>query len=1077
MKFIVDTGAAISIIPAKFINGINLNPTPVLLSTATGQNIHCHGEAILDIKIPNLRRSFTWNFIIADTTHPLLGLDFLHHHKILIDCYKKIMIDSSTAMTARLKKPKSSPINILINHVDNIPANIKEILDKFPSITRPNCPNIAKVNKSPNKNQIYHRIDTGSSPPVYAKPRRLSTEKCAVAKEEFRRLQHAGIVAPSNASWSSALHMVPKPDGSFRPCGDYRQLNTITIPDRYPIPNMSSLPSKLNNKKIFSKIDLVQAFHQIPVHPDDVPKTAITTEFGLFEFLYMPFGLRNSSATFQRYMDSIFSDLDCVFVYQDDILISSENEQQHIIDLTNVMSLLHNNNLKISLTKSVFLVDQIDFLGCSINGDGIKPTNSKINELKDFPYPDDSKSLRRFLGMVGFYRQLVPNFSCIVLPLTERIRLSPKEKSLQLSDTEKQSFDEIINTLSNIAPLPYPDSNVSHYQLVTDSSQFAIGAALHQMVDGNPIPIGFFSRKLSQAQTKYSAFDRELLAAYQSVLHFRHSIEGRHVILLTDHKPLCNAFKSPNPAKSDRQQRHLSILSEYVHDVVHIKGKDNIVADCLSRPTNSVTVDLCDIPEIARQQPNDPEINEYQSRLKSYVVNDNLNLLCDVSTPYPRPYIPLNLRKDIFNSLHSMCHSGVKSSLKLIKLRFFWPNMDKNIRQWCRECLECQQSKVIKHTKSPIDPFQLPSSRFQTIHVDIVGPLPPVKNTNDPYVSSYRYLLTCIDRATRWVEAYPLSEITASAVANAFVTSWISRFGVPLHVITDRGTQFESELFSELSKLIGFHRLRTTGYNPKANGMIERVHRTIKTAIKARKQSWLAALPIVLLGIRCIPNESGYSPFSAVTGTDILIPKPIISPLDEPIPFDQEALKTLSQEMSKLDLDFMSSGKSHNSNSRQYSHIPKDLSTCQKVWLRTDRVRKALEAPYTGPFDVIERNPKYFIINKNNNHLSVSIDRLKPVVLPSFNAPPIPSSSSSEPLSVHDDVTTDNVTPNDVIPSDVILSDVTPSDNISNDVIPNAVSDVISNEPSQDSVANSSSTTTRSGRRVTFNKDKRYYYF
>ena len=203
--------------------------------------------------------------------------------------------------------------------------------------------------------------------------------------------------------------------------------------------------------------------------------------------------------------------------------------------------------------------------------------------------------------------------------------------------------------------------------------------------------------------------------------------------------------------------------------------------------------------------------------------------------------------------------------------------MDKNIKTWTRECASCQQSKTIKHTKSEIINFNLPSQRFETVHIDIVGPLPVAKNPTDSFISPYRYLLTCVDRATRWLEAAPLEDITAASVAVAFVNTWVSRFGVPLYVITDRGMQFESELFKELSALVGFHRLRTTPYHAQCNGMIERQHRTLKTAITARKEDWLQALPVVLLSIRNIPNESGFSPFTAVTGTSLLFPRPLIS--------------------------------------------------------------------------------------------------------------------------------------------------------------------------------------------------------
>ena len=158
---------------------------------------------------------------------------------------------------------------------------------------------------------------------------------------------------------------------------------------------------------------------------------------------------------------------------------------------------------------------------------------------------------------------------------------------------------------------------------------------MHQIVEGKPIPIGFFSKKLSQTQIRYSTFDRELLAAYLSVLHFRHLIEGRRVLLLTDHKPLCGAFYSLNPAKSDRQQRQLAILTEFISDIEHIKGSQNIVADCLSRPTLAVQIDVCDLPAMADAQANDTEIKSFQDLKRFTIPGDNQFIWCDLSTSYP----------------------------------------------------------------------------------------------------------------------------------------------------------------------------------------------------------------------------------------------------------------------------------------------------------------------------------------------------------------------------------------------------------------------------------------------------------
>ena len=1033
IDFIVDTGARLTVIPDKYARGLFIKPTPVSLYTATGDPIRVLGEADINIGIPSLNRVFPWTVVLASVTHPLLGMDFLKRYGLLLDCENMTVIDSLTNRSSKLNPSCSNIDDINLCFSIELPGNVKVLLDKYESLTSPGSKSEKKESK------YYHRIDTNSSPPVFARPRKLSEDKLKVTKEIFKKLLEDGIVESSDSSWSSPLHLVPKATGEWRPCGDFRALNTLTRPDRYPIPNINNYSSKLHNMKCFSKIDLVHAFHQIPVHPDDRCKTAVTTPFGLFHFNYMPFGLKNASSSFQRFIDDVFRDFGCVFIYLDDILVYSPDEETHLRDLEAVFKRLSEFNLKISTNKCKFFVSEIDFLGCNISQAGIKPTSSKLDEITNFPCPNDSKSLRRFLGMCGFYRKLIKNYAQLVLPLSECIRLQPNARSIELDDSQRKCFHDILETLKNLEPLAHPHPDDNKLQLVTDSSQYAVGAALHQMIDGVATPIGFFSKKLSQPQKSYSAFDRELLAAYYSVIHFKHQIEGRDVLLFTDHKPLCSAFKSQNYAKSDRQQRHLSLLSEYINDICHIKGSHNIVADCLSRPTLAVSVDLFDLHSLAEQQKDDIEINDLKDRLKSYSIDKDIHLLCDTSTPYPRPYVPKASRKSIFDSLHSICHSGIKASLKLIKSRYFWPFMDKEIRKMCSECLSCQQAKTVRHTKSKVDHFSLPTERFQTIHIDIVGPLPPVKNPDNPYVSPYKYLLTCIDRCTRWIEAYPLSDITAATVAQAFFNAWISRFGVPLYVVTDRGSQFESELFLNLSKIIGFHRLRTCSYHPESNGVIERAHRTIKSAIMARKESWLTAFPVVLFGTRIIPNESNYSPFTCVTGTNILVPQLMLS--DDDHEYSDDSVGKLIKEMTKLKHDFLSRGKF---NVPDKSYVPKELSVCDEIWLRIDRVRKPLEAPYSGPFKVLHRTPKFFTIQLNNGNTSnVSINRLKPVITSKNN----------------------NVEPNN--------SDAAPS-RVESPPIPDR--DSTSDGPA-DEEPSVPIRTTRSGRKVTFKRNDEFVYY
>ena len=457
--------------------------------------------------------------------------------------------------------------------------------------------------------------------------------------------------------------------------------------------------------------------------------------------------------------------------------------------------------------------------------------------------------------MINFYHQFIPHGTQILQPLHSFRTRAHAKSELQWSEECISAFNSAKDALAQATLLfhPTPDATTS---LMTDASDIAVGAVLQQSVDGHWQPISF-SWSLSPTERKYSTFDRELMAVYLAIKHFRHFIEGRVFTVFTDHKPLTFSLHTRSDKHSPWQLRHLDFISQFTSDIRHIQGRLNPVADALSRvelnavESSSPTIDS---EAMALAQDNceflSVESPHHSLTLHSFSLPHSTNyIICDVSHGTPRPVVPPAFRKVVFDSLHGLSHPGIRATQKLVSARFVWPKMYSLIKKWARSCLPCQRSKVIRHTLSPLASFPTPDKRFDHIHVDIVGPLSPSHGQT--------YLLTCIDRFTRWPEAFPLSDVTAPSVARALISGWISRFGVPSTITTDRGGQFESDLWAQLMTMLGTTRIRTTSYYPQANG---RWSVFTGNSREPLGPSWahtpgLSPIPLVLLGIRTALKE------------------------------------------------------------------------------------------------------------------------------------------------------------------------------------------------------------------------------
>jgi hypothetical protein len=548
-------------------------------------------------------RSFQFNFILADVPGPIAGADFLAAYRLAVDVAERRLFwprNNVTLTTGFHLRPSVVNVqqlaSIATQHVPaTVPDNVRELLLEVPEI----LPGGARAQKP--AHGVEHAIET-TGRPVFAKARRLDPVKQRLAKKEFEKMEAAGICRQSDSTWASPLHMVPKKDGSLRPCGDYRRLNNVTVHDRYPVPHLADFSSNLANCRVFSKIDLIKGYYQVPVAEADIPKTAVITPLGLFEFVVKPFGLKNAAQSFQRMMDRIFRGLDFVFIYLDDVLVASKTQEDHSEHLCAVFQVLQRAGLVINVEKSLFFQEEIEFLGHQVSSKGIAPLTAQVQAVSEFKRPSTQKELQQFLGLINFYRRFLPAAARVLLPLTDSLRKSTK--AWEWTDEMNVSFQEAKDLLACATLLAHPVEE-AEISVACDASATHVGAVLQQMEEGSWRPLSFFSRKLKKAEKNYSTFDREMLATFLAIKHFRFFLEGREFTVLTDHKPLVAALKRVSPPASARQQRQLAYLSEFSATFQHTAGTDNVVADVLSRPSLSAIAEgfpVLDFEEMALLQ-------------------------------------------------------------------------------------------------------------------------------------------------------------------------------------------------------------------------------------------------------------------------------------------------------------------------------------------------------------------------------------------------------------------------------------------------------------------------------------------
>lgn len=818
-----------------------------------------------------------------------------------------------------------------------------------------------------------------NSKPIHVKPYRLPNAIKNEIENQVGEMLKEGIIEPSRSPWNSPLLAVPKKstDGTkrWRVVVDYRKLNNITVDDIFPLPNISDILDQLGKCSYFSTIDLASGYHQIPLDPTDKPKTAFSTATGHYHFTRMPFGLKGAPATFQRIMNQILSGLNGLkcLVYLDDIVIYGVNLLDHNKKLIQVFECLRRHNLKINPGKCQFLRKEITYLGHIITSEGIKPDPSKLLAIKSFPVPIDKRQIKSFLGLTGYYRRFIKGYSNIAAPLTKLLK---KNTPFTWNAFCEESFQKLKEALMNPPVLQYPDFSKVFY-LTCDASDYAVGSVLSQNYDGADLPLAFASRVLNQAERNYSATEKELLAIVWSITHFRPYLFGKKFVVITDHKPLqwlCN-LKDP----TSRLMRWRIKLEEYDFKIEHKAGKYNLNADALSRielPPTDINVLTRAQAKISsgndtRSQSNhvESESTEHES-LSHPNCSENINTTKDTNSDNEERKVltdPNDINKIIkeFHLSPLGAHQGVYRTYKRIRSYFYFPRMFSVISDFISRCEHCQRNKVCKPTRVPMKITTTAKKPFQKIFLDIVGPLPLSHYGN-------KYILTMQDDLSKFITLVPLPNQESEVVAKGFVENFICLYGTPESIVTDQGTNFMSEIFKNVCKLLKITKLNTSAYHPQTNGALERSHRTIieyvRTFTAADNSNWDAWLPYAAFSYNSTPHTStDFMPYELIYGKKPNIPSSLTQSLEVQYNYEDYLcdLKYKLQSAFALARDKLIS-KKEKSKQIYDSKTNNVMFACNDLVLLKNEARKGkLDSFWTGPHEVTK------IISHENTEIKI----------------------------------------------------------------------------------------------------------
>ncbi|GJX71234.1 putative reverse transcriptase domain-containing protein [Tanacetum coccineum] len=530
--------------------------------------------------------------------------------------------------------------------------------------------------------------------------------------EQLKELSDKGLLRPSSSPWGALVLFVKKKDGSFWMCIDYRELNELTVKNRYPLPRIDDLFNQLQGSSVYSKIDLRSGYHQLRVREEDIPKTAFRTRYGHYEFQVMPFGLTNAPAVFMDLMNRVCKPyLDkFVIIFIDDILIYLKNKKEHKEYLKLILELLKKEELYAKFSKCKFWIPKVQFLGHVIDSEGIHVDPAKIESIKDWTSPKSPTEIRQFLGLAGYYRRFIEGFSKIAKPMT---KLTQKKVKFVWGDKQEAAFQLLKQKLCSAPILALPEGS-EDFIAYCDASKKGLGAVLMQREK----VISYASRQLKIHEKNYTTHDLELGAVVFALKIWRHYLYGTKCTVFTDHKSLQHILDQKE--LNMRQHRWLELLSDYDCDIRYHPGKANVVADALSRKEREPPLRVrALVMTISLDLPKQILNAQTEARKPENIKSEDIGGMLIENAKFPeaireqklepradetlclngRSWLPCygDLRTVIMHESHKSkysIHPGSDKMYQDMKKLYWWPNMKADIATYVSKCLTCAKVKA-----------------------------------------------------------------------------------------------------------------------------------------------------------------------------------------------------------------------------------------------------------------------------------------------------------------------------------------------------------------------------------------------